>query len=91
MFSIIAVTGLAGHAYGSWRSREQNQMWLRDFLPADLEDLKPRIFTYGYDSALKGSTSTGSIHQFGRLFLSLVNSARLNEKVRLNNLHKTLH
>lgn len=37
-FSIIAVTGLAGHAFGSWRSRGSPRMWLRDLLPKDIED-----------------------------------------------------
>lgn len=32
--SILAVSGVGGHAYGSWKSPEnESQMWLRDFLP----------------------------------------------------------
>ncbi|KAA8913656.1 hypothetical protein FN846DRAFT_929114 [Sphaerosporella brunnea] len=77
---IIAVTGLAGHAYGSWKSRTQNQMWLRDFLPSDLPNV--RILTFGYDSTLRDSTSTGSIQQFSRAFLDGVNSERTGEKER---------
>jgi hypothetical protein len=84
MCSIVAVTGLAGHAFGSWKSRTQDhQMWLRDFLPADLADANLRILTFGYNSALKDSSSTGSLHDFSRQLLDGVNSARAHgEKAR---------
>jgi hypothetical protein len=36
-YSLIAVTGLAGDAYGSWKRRESQRMWLKDFLPRDLK------------------------------------------------------
>jgi hypothetical protein len=74
--SIVAVTGLAGHAFGSWKSHTQNQMWLRDFLPVDLWDVNIRVLTFGYDSALKDSTSTSSIQGFSRQLMDSVNSVR---------------
>jgi hypothetical protein len=79
-FSIVAVTGLAGHAFGSWKSRTQNRMWLRDFLPLDLQQKKAnvRILIFGYDSELKESTSTSSIQEFSRQLLDAVNGARTN-------------
>ena len=51
-FSIIAVTGLAGHAFRSWAHSEEN-MWLRD----DVHKFAPnaRILTYGYNTPLVGS------------------------------------
>jgi len=55
---VIAVTSLAGHAFGSWRSRETLQMWLKDFLPYDIPNI--RIMTYGYDSSLVGNSKTES-------------------------------
>ncbi|KAA8908651.1 hypothetical protein FN846DRAFT_777136, partial [Sphaerosporella brunnea] len=45
--SIVAVTGLSGHAFGSWRSRETRRMWLHDFLPWDVPNV--RVLTYGYN------------------------------------------
>jgi hypothetical protein len=58
-------------------------MWLRDFLPADLRDANVRILTFGYNSALKDSTSTGSLQDFSRQLLDGVNSARAHgEKAR---------
>ncbi|KAF8542620.1 hypothetical protein BDD12DRAFT_802693 [Trichophaea hybrida] len=52
--NIVAVTGLAGHAYGSWRNRKTHQMWLKDFLPHDIKNV--RIMSYGYNSNLVGDT-----------------------------------
>lgn len=55
--SLIAITGLSGHAFGSWRSRVSTvghpldrPMWLCDFLPERFP--RTRIMTYGYDSSL---------------------------------------
>jgi hypothetical protein len=50
MPSIIAITGLAGHAFGSWQNRETHAMWLYDFLPKHFTSV--RIMTYGYNSNL---------------------------------------
>ena len=62
--SLVAVTGLAGHAYGSWKSRDSGRMWLRDFLPEDLGG-DVRIMTYGYPTSLIGETrSTARIIDF---------------------------
>ncbi|RPB15117.1 hypothetical protein P167DRAFT_15109 [Morchella conica CCBAS932] len=53
---IIAITGLGGHAFGSWRSRASTDrpihrpMWIRDFLPEKFPNT--RIMTYGYDSSI---------------------------------------
>ena len=55
--SVIAITGLGGHAFGSWRSRTSTErpvdrpMWLRDFLPQEFPNA--RIMTYGYNNGLK--------------------------------------
>jgi hypothetical protein len=62
MQSIIAVTGLAGHAIGSWTlQRNGNRMWLRDYLPEDVPNA--RILTYGYDSQLSGKSLASSTLQ----------------------------
>ncbi|KFY42179.1 hypothetical protein V494_02544 [Pseudogymnoascus sp. VKM F-4513 (FW-928)] len=44
---VIAVTGLAGHAFDSW-SHSEAHMWLRDYLPKDAPNA--RILTYGSNS-----------------------------------------
>lgn len=65
--SLIAVTGLAGHAFGSWRNRESDAMWLQDFLPRDVKTSGVRISTFGYNSALIGErTAEGRILDYAR-------------------------
>jgi hypothetical protein len=77
MYSIVTVSGLAGHAFGSWKSHTRDhQMWLRDFLPVDLRDANVRILTFGYNSGLRDSTSTSFLQDFSRQLLDGVNSAR---------------
>jgi hypothetical protein len=51
--SVIAVTGLRGHAHGSWKSRQSSRMWLKDLLPNTVPSL--RVMTYGYDSHSLGN------------------------------------
>jgi hypothetical protein len=77
--SIVAVTGLAGHAFGSWKARGQPAMWLRDFLPDVVP--KTRIMTYGYDTKLPGSQSEASIMDLSRKLLESIKTARAGESV----------
>ena len=44
---VVAITGLDGHAYGSWSGGDPKRMWLRDFLSEDLP--KCRVMIYGYN------------------------------------------
>ena len=49
--SIVALTGIDGHAYNSWRGRgDLRLMWLRHFLSNDLPQCRTMI--YGYDAKL---------------------------------------
>ncbi|KAG8167584.1 hypothetical protein KVR01_003273 [Diaporthe batatas] len=59
----IVVSGLASHAYGSWKSRKDHFMWLRD----DATWRKPnvRVMLYGYDTALVNSESFQTIENIG--------------------------
>ena len=78
--SVIAITGLGGHAFGSWRSRFSTErpldrpMWLRDFLPQRFPDA--RVMTYGYGSSLRVS-GVANITDYRRGFIQcLLNSRR---------------
>lgn len=58
--SIVAVCGLGGHAFGSFKSKTDGYMWLRDSLGVDVcavDSGKPmaRVMIYGYDSRLYDS------------------------------------
>ncbi|KFX91129.1 hypothetical protein O988_07900 [Pseudogymnoascus sp. VKM F-3808] len=52
---IIAISGLRGHAFGSFEARDGKHMWLCDSLPRDLPGAQ--IMIYGYDTQLDGSIS----------------------------------
>ncbi|TGZ80708.1 hypothetical protein EX30DRAFT_49466 [Ascodesmis nigricans] len=54
---VVAITGLSGHAYESWRHRESSKMWLKDFLPDDLKR-RARIMTFGYNTSLTTPSMT---------------------------------
>ena len=69
---IIALTGLAGHAFGSWAASPH--MWLRDFLPKDLP--RARILLYGYDSNLAGSQSKNILTDLSSNFVVKLHTMR---------------
>ncbi|KAK3181463.1 hypothetical protein K4F52_007173 [Lecanicillium sp. MT-2017a] len=64
---VIAVPGLASHAIGSWKSRNGQDVWLRDYLPHDIDGI--RVLIYGYNTSLLGSASKESIVDLGTGFL----------------------
>jgi hypothetical protein len=73
------VTGLAGHAYGSWKSRESGQMWLQDFLPEDFPNI--RIMYFGYDSRIEAKRETSRMIDYGRNFIQQLHNVRSSEEV----------
>ncbi|KAI5802993.1 hypothetical protein EDC01DRAFT_645472, partial [Geopyxis carbonaria] len=73
---IIAITGLGGHAYGSWRSRAKTNhrpMWLSDFLPREVPHI--RVMTYGYSSGLRNNHGT-NLSDYRRGFLQRLQNSR---------------
>ena len=73
--SVVAVTGLAGHAFESWRNRESNRMWLQEFLPNNIKGI--RIMTYGYNT----EANTGRILDHRRDLVQQIQSARGSQEV----------
>lgn len=69
---IIALTGLAGHAFGSWAASPH--MWLRDFLPNDLP--RARILLYGYYSKLADSQSRNILADLSNTFVVKLHTMR---------------
>ncbi|KAK1252361.1 hypothetical protein MKX08_003548 [Trichoderma sp. CBMAI-0020] len=64
---IVAVSGLGGHAYGSFKDKNGNYMWLQDALPFDITDddnhhPTARIMIYGHNSAVPRSNSVQDIN-----------------------------
>jgi hypothetical protein len=81
--SIIAITGLDGHAYGSWRGKgNSGRMWLRDFLSRDLPHCRTMI--YGYNSKLL-SNGIDTIMDYGRELMEEIKKVRNTEEVRAVN------
>jgi protein SERAC1 len=77
--SIVAITGLDGHAYGSWRGKGNlGRMWLRDFLSKDLPQCRTMI--YGYNSKLL-SRGVHTIMDYGREFLERIKRVRYTKEV----------
>ncbi|PON29166.1 hypothetical protein TGAM01_v202273 [Trichoderma gamsii] len=63
---IVAVSGLGGHAYGSFKDKNGNYMWLQDALPYDITNddshhPMARVMIYGHNSAVPGSNSVQDI------------------------------
>ncbi|KAK7419576.1 hypothetical protein QQZ08_010789 [Neonectria magnoliae] len=77
---IIAITGLDGHAYGSWRGKGNlGRMWLRDFLSKDLPCCRTMI--YGYNSKLS-SHGIDTIMDYGRELIEELKKVRNTEELR---------
>jgi hypothetical protein len=77
--SIIAITGLDGHAYGSWRGKGNlGRMWLRDFLSKDLP--RCRTMIYGYNSKLT-SHGVDTIMDYGRGLMEELKKVRKTDEV----------
>ncbi|KAF2655155.1 hypothetical protein K491DRAFT_693174 [Lophiostoma macrostomum CBS 122681] len=77
---IIAITGLDGHAYGSWRGKGNlGRMWLRDFLSKDLPCCRTMI--YGYNSKLT-SHGVDTIMDYGRGLVEELKKVRRTEELR---------
>ena len=75
---VVAITGLDGHAYGSWSGGHPKTMWLRDFLSKDLP--KCRVMTYGYNSKLS-SPGIHTIADFGKGLRNELLRARKSDHV----------
>ncbi|VUC34805.1 unnamed protein product [Clonostachys rosea] len=72
--NLISLSGLGGHAFGSFKERGGEHMWLRDSLPHHLlsQDEEPlaRIMIYGYESAVPKSQSFQSVTDLATTFRS---------------------
>ncbi|KAF2735267.1 hypothetical protein EJ04DRAFT_216254 [Polyplosphaeria fusca] len=86
---VIAITGLDGHAYGSWRGKGNlRRMWLRDFLSKDLPCCRTMI--YGYNSKLS-SHGIDTIMDYGRGLIEELKKVRSTEELRKRPLFFVAH
>jgi ankyrin repeat protein len=77
---IIALTGLGGHAFGSW-AVSPTEMWLRDFLPRDVPQI--RVLIYGYDSRIQKRNSRSILSDFTSNFLLKLTDMRREGRYEL--------
>lgn len=77
---VIAVTGLGGHALGSFRSADGVSVWLRDFAPEDVP--RARIITYGYNTAVVDSESNEGIDDLASTLLDRLVGFRRNTQTQ---------
>ena len=75
----VAVCGLGGHAFGSFKEKGGPYMWLRDSLPKDLPNL--RVLLYGYDSGLEDSDSNQNVSVIADSFVGHLRELRPRSKV----------
>ncbi|KND93897.1 Kinesin light chain 4, partial [Tolypocladium ophioglossoides CBS 100239] len=73
ILDVIAIAGLGGHAFGSFKEKNGHHMWLRDSLPYDLthgDAGRPmaRIMTYGYESSLAQSKNMQNLEDLAASF-----------------------
>jgi len=74
------VVGLGTHAFGTFRSPApgSSEMWLRDFLPEDIENI--RVLLYGYNSKVDDSKSIQNVEDIaGTMLERLMNIRRVTK------------
>lgn len=71
---VITVSGLGGHAFGSFKERGGPHMWIRDSLLKDLPTA--RILLYGHDSHLSKSSSFQTLSDLGKQLQVAIHSIR---------------
>lgn len=70
---VIAISGLGGHAFGSFKEKGGDYMWLRDSLPYDLTlqdtDIPMvRTMIYGYESKVSQSKNMQNLEDLATAF-----------------------
>ncbi len=79
MYSIVAITGLDGHPYGSWRKKDPpRRMWLQSYLSQDLPTC--RTMTYGYNSKIS-AYKVDTVMDFGRALMEELKLVRKSTEV----------
>ncbi|KAK1962871.1 hypothetical protein LY78DRAFT_642439 [Colletotrichum sublineola] len=84
---IVAIAGLGGHAFGSFRELKGHHMWLRDALPYDLlweHTNRPmaRIITYGYASEIANSGSMQNLEDLATTFRESLTALTSSRRAR---------
>lgn len=76
---MVAVHGLNGGSDKTWTHQKSGKMWLRDFLPKALPDV--RIMTYGYDAKFVNFTQKQDLRGIATKLLTELVDFRTTEEV----------
>jgi hypothetical protein len=68
-----------GHAFESWANHDTGKMWLKDFLPHDVEGI--RVMSYGYNSSLSDGRIEIDVLDHRRHLLQILADARRSTPV----------
>jgi hypothetical protein len=75
-FDLIALCGLNGHAFGSFKQRGGEHMWLRDALPQERTLAGIRVVVYGYSAKMVGSRSFQGLEAIASTFKNRLKGLR---------------
>jgi hypothetical protein len=75
---IVAIYSINGHPFTTW-THEDGVCWIRDFLLGHLPEA--RIFTFGYESKVTFTLSTGGLGDFARSLLVALTGTRKSREV----------
>jgi hypothetical protein len=75
---IIAIHGICGDPLKTW-THDSGALWLRDFLPEDINGA--RVFSFGYDAEVALTKSLATLDDFARSLLNNIKMER-NGNVR---------
>jgi hypothetical protein len=73
------VNDFGGHAIESWTSHYTGKMWLKDFLPGDVNGI--RVMSYGYITSQDGETIGINFLDHRRNLLQTLENARRSTPV----------
>ena len=79
---ILVVPGLGSHAFGSFKSTNSGEDWLRDYLPVALPNV--RVLLYGYDTSLVNSSAKESIIDLARRLVTSIHAHRRHGTVKFS-------
>ena len=75
----MAVHGLSGDAKQTWTHRKTNALWLQDFLPQDIQNI--RVMSFGYNANAAFGNTTADITDHAKGLLSFLIDKREGEDV----------
>ncbi|KAM0227318.1 hypothetical protein ACHAP5_012201 [Fusarium lateritium] len=80
LVDIVAIHGLGGHPFKTWREKEGRHLWLRDSLPTHIP--QSRIMSFGYDSTVLFGKSRSQIYDYAVDLANRLEIFRQNSKER---------